>query len=192
MQTLCVFCGANKGSQPFYEKTTIELGKAVVERGWDVVYGAGNVGLMGTLANSVLAEGGKVTGVIPDFLKKMEVCHMGLSELIVVETMHQRKQIMAEKSDAFFILPGGFGTLDEFFEILTWKQLRLHQKPIGLLNQHGYYDHLLQHVEKMVQEGFLHPENKSLLIHDTELNNLLDKLASYQSEKVADKWLKKT
>lgn len=192
MQSICVFCGANKGNQAFYEELTVELGHSVVERGWEVVYGAGNVGLMGTLANTILAEGGKITGVIPDFLKKMEVCHKGLTELIVVETMHQRKQIMAERSDAFFILPGGFGTLDEFFEILTWKQLRLHQKPIGLLNSKGYYDYLLQHVNKMVEEGFLHPKNRSLLIEDTNLHSLLDKLATYQAEKVADKWLRKT
>jgi uncharacterized protein (TIGR00730 family) len=192
MQSICVFCGANKGNQPFYEELTVELGKEIVERGWEAVYGAGNVGLMGSLANSVLAEGGKITGVIPDFLKKMEVCHMGLTELIVVDTMHHRKQIMAERSDAFFILPGGFGTLDEFFEILTWKQLRLHQKPIGLLNTNGYYDYLLQHIDKMVEEGFLHPKNRSLLIEDTSLTGLLDQLAAYKTEAVADKWLRKT
>jgi uncharacterized protein (TIGR00730 family) len=192
MQSICVFCGANKGIGSEFEKLTIQLGQTIAAKGWELVYGAGNVGLMGILANSALAEGGQVTGVIPDFLKQMEVCHKGLTELIVVDTMHQRKEIMAKRSDGFFILPGGFGTLDEFFEILTWKQLRLHQKPVGLLNYNGYYNHLIQHLDVMVDNGFLHPDNRDLVIIDTDFEKLLKKMEAYQTFEVPDKWLEKS
>ncbi|MEZ4947820.1 MAG: TIGR00730 family Rossman fold protein [Saprospiraceae bacterium] len=192
MQSICVFCGANKGRGADFENITIQLGESIATRGWELVYGAGNVGLMGILANSVLAGGGQVTGVIPDFLKQMEVCHQGLTELIVVETMHKRKEIMAMRSDGFFVLPGGFGTLDEFFEILTWKQLRLHQKPVGLLNYKGYYDHLIQHLDVMVDNGFLHPDNRDLVIVDTDFESLLNKMEAYKTPEVPDKWLEKS
>lgn len=192
MTAICVFCGANKGSRPEYETLTRQLGKSLVRRGIQTVYGAGKVGLMGVLADEVLAEGGKITGIIPDFLKRMEVCHLGLTELIEVETMHQRKQKMAEISDGFFVLPGGYGTLDEFFEILTWKQLNLHQKPIGLFNHEGYYDHLIAHMDLMVREGFLRPANRDLVIIEPDLETLLDRMQEYQPQPATDKWLDRT
>jgi len=192
MTSICVFCGANKGSRPEYEALTRQLGQSLVRRGLRAVYGAGRVGLMGVLADEVLGAGGAITGVIPDFLKKMEVCHLGLTELIEVETMHQRKQIMAQISDGFFVLPGGYGTLDEFFEILTWKQLNLHQKPIGLFNHAGYYDHLVAHMDTMVREGFLRQENRELVIVENDLEKLLDRMQQYQPGRSAEKWLDRT
>lgn len=192
MTSICVFCGANKGGRPEYESLTRQLAQSLVRRGLRAVYGAGRVGLMGVLADEVLGAGGAITGVIPDFLKKMEVCHLGLTELIEVETMHQRKQIMAEISDGFFVLPGGYGTLDEFFEILTWKQLNLHQKPIGLFNYAGYYDHLIAHMDVMVREGFLRRENRELVIIENDLEKLLDRMQQYQPGKSAEKWLDRT
>lgn len=148
----------------------------MAEREMLLVYGAGNVGLMGVLADSMLENGGKVLGVIPQFLKNWEVCHTNLTELIVTDTMHQRKQIIDERSDAVIALPGGFGTLDELFEILTWKQLQLHSKPIGVLNVNGYYDHIIAHCKKMVADGFLKAANFNLLIEGKTVEELLEKL----------------
>ncbi len=152
------------------------------------MYGAGNIGLMGVIADAVLDGGGKVLGVIPSFLKEKEVCHTKLTELVVTETMHERKWIMEERSDAVIVMPGGFGTLDEFFEILTWKQLRLHAKPIGILNVDGYFDQLLDMVRHMVKEGFVRESNLGLFTVSDDIGELLGKMTR-PVDLGAEKWL---
>lgn len=176
MKSICIFCGSSKGFSPIYSEAARHVGKLLAKKNILLVYGAGNVGLMGEAADAALAAGGKVLGVIPGFLKKWEVCHSGLTELIVTETMHQRKWIMEERSDAVIVLPGGFGTLDEFFEILTWKQLKLHHKPIGLLNINGFYDSLIAHARKMTEEGFIKESNLELFCVAKTIEELLDKM----------------
>ena len=188
MKSISVFCGANKGFDPVYAAAAVEIGQTFAQRKIRTVYGAGNVGLMGILADAALENGGEVLGVIPDFLKKKEVCHTGLTELIVTRTMHERKQIMADRSDGFIILPGGFGTLDEFFEILTWRQLRLHNKPIGILDVGGFYQHLLAHINNMLEKGFLRDANLHLFTVADNLPDLLKKMAD-PVNLVEDKWL---
>jgi len=153
----------------------------LVKRDIALVYGGGDVGLMGVVANTTLTNGGKVTGIIPEFLVALEG-HFDLTESIIVETMHERKTLLADKADGFIILPGGFGTMDEFMEIVTWAQLRLHQKPIGLLNVNHYYDHLLGHVNTMMEEGFIHPEYRDFIIDDSNLDNLLDRMQAFHEE----------
>jgi uncharacterized protein (TIGR00730 family) len=158
-------------------------------RGLGLVYGAGNIGLMGILADAVLQAGGEVIGVIPQGLVDREVAHRGLTELRIVETMHQRKALMADLADGFAALPGGFGTGDELFEILTWAQLGLHGKPIGLLNVGGYFDPLLAWMDGMVLEGFLRPEHRKLLAVESEVDGLLDRLARPASQGAVSKWI---
>ncbi len=175
MKSLCVFCGSRKGHDPRFEEIARQVGRSLARRGVRLVYGAGNIGLMGAMADACLQAGGRVLGVIPDFLKEKEVCHSGLTELIVTATMHQRKEIMAARSDAFLVLPGGFGTLDEFFEILTWRQLKLHDKPIGILDVAGFYHLLLRHVEHIEQSGF-YRNDRPLFISSDDLEPLLDAL----------------
>lgn len=177
MKSLCVFCGSSKGSQPLYVEVARQLGVILAQRQIRLVYGAGNVGLMGVLADAALESGGEVLGVIPEFLVEKEVCHDGLTELIVTQTMHQRKQIMEDRSDGVLVLPGGYGTLDEFFEILTWKQLHLHDKPVGLLNVGGFYDPLLAHFRKMNEDGFIRPANLDLVVVAENVEDLLEKMA---------------
>lgn len=189
MNSIAVFCGANTGFDPAYAAAAREIGQTFAQQNILTVYGAGNVGLMGILADAALDAGGKVLGVIPDFLKEKEVCHTGLTELIVTRTMHERKQVMAERSDGFLILPGGFGTLDEFFEILTWRQLRLHNKPIGVLDVGGFYQHLLAHVRMMWEKGLLREENLQLLCTADNLPELLEKMA-VPVRVAEDKWFK--
>ncbi|RDS80477.1 TIGR00730 family Rossman fold protein [Dyella monticola] len=152
---LCVYCGSQSGHHPIYLETAQAFGQELAQRGITLVYGGGKVGLMGTVANAALASGGKVIGVIPRQLVEREVAHTGLSELVVVDTMHQRKTRMFELSDAFVALPGGFGTMDEMFEMLTWAQLGLHRYPCAFLNTQGYYDHLRGMMDHMVAEGFV-------------------------------------
>jgi uncharacterized protein (TIGR00730 family) len=178
MKRVCVFCGANAGSRDQYRIAAQALGAVLIHHGLGLVYGGGNVGLMGMLADSVLQAGGEVIGVIPQHLAAKEVAHRGVTELRIVETMHQRKAMMNELSDAFIALPGGFGTLEEFFEILTWSQLGIHRKPSGLLNVSGYYDHLLAMLDHAVAEGFLLPANRKLVIADTDADRLVQRLAS--------------
>jgi len=186
MQNICVFCGSKKGASPAYEAAAVQFSQLMVANGLDLVYGAGKVGIMGIIANEVLKQGGKVFGYIPYFLKDMEVAHLGLTELIEVETMHQRKALMAEKADAFVALPGGMGTMDELCEIVTWAQLELHNKPIGLLNVNGYYDHLLALMDHMVKEGFLSEDNRALIIDDVDGENLIKKMKAYHASKQID------
>ncbi|MBK9015957.1 MAG: TIGR00730 family Rossman fold protein [Saprospiraceae bacterium] len=188
MKSISVFCGSNKGFDPAYAAAAVEIGQTFAKRKIRTVYGAGNVGLMGILADAALENGGEVLGIIPDFLKKKEVCHTGLTELIVTRTMHERKQIMADQSDGFIILPGGFGTLDEFFEILTWRQLRLHSKPIGIFDVGGFYQHLLAHVRQMWEKGFLRDANLALFTVANNLPELLEKMVQPVNI-VEDKWL---
>lgn len=188
LNSIAVFCGSNKGFDPAFTAAAIEIGQTFAKQKIRTVYGAGNVGLMGVLADAALEAEGDVLGVIPDFLKRKEVYHTGLTELIITRTMHERKQIMAEKSDGFIILPGGFGTLDEFFEILTWRQLRLHNKPIGIFDVGGFYQHLLAHVQQMEEKGFLRQENLNLFVVADNLPELLEKMSKPVNQAV-DKWL---
>jgi uncharacterized protein (TIGR00730 family) len=160
---ICVFCGSRSGSKPIYADGARRLGKAIAARGLELVYGAGHVGLMGVLADAALAAGGRVVGVIPRSLVVRELAHRGLSEMIVVDTMHERKARMADRAEAFLALPGGYGTLDELFEILTWAQLGIHGKPIGLINTDGYFDSLLAWIDRSVSEEFVRPAYRALL-----------------------------
>ena len=187
LNRIAVFCGSSSGNEPIFSETARRVGTVLAERGIELVYGAGNIGLMGTLADAALAAGGRVHGVIPHFLKEYEVCHEGLTQLTLTQTMHERKQIMADAADGFLILPGGFGTLDEFFEILTWRQLHLHDKPIGILNVAGFYDALLSHLEILLQKGFIRPENRNLFRVASDIDELL-LLMTERQERSVDKW----
>ena len=161
--SICVYCGSRHGARAGYTAAARTLGTAIGTRGWQLVYGGGQVGLMGEVADAVLAAGGRVVGVIPESLKQREVGHQGLHELHVVPTMHLRKQMMAERADAFIALPGGIGSLEELYEVWTWRQLGYHRQPIGLLNTEGYYDELLRFMSHTVTEGFLSAEQRKVL-----------------------------
>jgi uncharacterized protein (TIGR00730 family) len=163
MKTVCVYCGSSPGARPEYLETATELGRLLAHEGMRLVYGGACVGVMGRVADAVLEGGGQVTGVIPQGLMERDLAHQGLTQLHVVATMHERKAMMAQLSDAFIALPGGIGTFEELFEILTWAQLGIHHKPCGLLNVAGYYDRLLAFLDHSVQEGFLASEHRGLL-----------------------------
>ncbi|HEV2462624.1 MAG TPA: TIGR00730 family Rossman fold protein, partial [Acidobacteriaceae bacterium] len=160
---ICVFCGSAMGARPEYESAARDLGRRIAESGYGLVYGGGSVGLMGVLADAALAAGGEVVGIIPDVIVDLEVGHSGLTELLVVRTMHERKALMAERADAFMALPGGYGTMDEFMEIVTWAQLGIHSKPCVLVNVAGYYDALMRFLDVGVSEGFIRAENRALV-----------------------------
>jgi uncharacterized protein (TIGR00730 family) len=177
---ICVFCGSNTGVRPAYADAAASVGRALAENGIGLVYGGGNIGLMGVLADAALGAGGDVVGVIPRALKEKEVAHLGLTELHVVGSMHERKALMADLSSAFVALPGGFGTFDEFCEVLTWTQLGIQQKPCGLLNVEGYYDSLLAMFDHGVAEGFLKPAHRGIIIADTAIEPLLQRLWTYE------------
>jgi len=176
MKYISVFCGSSSGNEEIFVQQAELLGRTIVHRGYGVVYGGARVGLMGAVANGAMSEGGEVIGVIPSFLKRKELEHEGLSQIHVVDTMHQRKALMDKLSDGVVTLPGGFGTMDELFEILTWGQLALHKKPIGLLNIEGYYEPLVAMSEKMIEKGFLKEEYRNLLIVEDNIEILLDKM----------------
>jgi uncharacterized protein (TIGR00730 family) len=176
---LCVFCGSSHGSNPAYAEAAAHAGKELASRGIGLVYGGGNVGLMGVLADSVLAAGGHVTGVIPEALMAKEVGHRGLPDLRVVKTMHERKALMAELADGFVALPGGIGTFEEFFEIVTWAQLGLHSKPCGLLNVNGFYDPLLRLLDHAIAERFVKPKQRDLVIAEADFGALLVRMAHH-------------
>jgi uncharacterized protein (TIGR00730 family) len=178
MKRVCVFCGSNAGVREDYRNAAQALARALFGCSLALVYGGGNVGLMGILADAMLQAGGEVIGVIPRTLVAKEVAHRGVTELHIVDTMHERKALMNDLSDAFIALPGGFGTLDEFFEILTWSQLGIHRKPSGMLNVVGYYDRLLAMLDHAVAERFLLPEYRKLVIADTDADVLLQRLAA--------------
>ncbi|MEQ3656962.1 MAG: TIGR00730 family Rossman fold protein [Dokdonia sp.] len=188
LQSICVFCGSSEGNDAHIVEQAQALGEVLAKRNITLVYGAAKIGVMGTVAQAALDQGGKVIGVIPEFLKRKEVVHLGLTQLFTNQNMHERKMKMQELSDGFITLPGGFGTLEELFEILTWSQLGLHQKPIGILNTNGFYDDLLALLEHMVKRGFLRLANYELLLVDTTIEGLLDKMIAFKAPQVP-KWL---
>ena len=179
IQRLCVYCGSAAGQDPVYAEAARELGLAIAQRGMSLVYGGGHVGLMGIFADAVLAAGAKVTGVIPTALMDSEVGHTQLTELRVVKDMHERKALMAELADGFVALPGGIGTLEELFEVMTWLQLGYHRKPVGLLNTQGFYDDLLRMLNKQRDTGFLKPAHHALLITEADTAALLDRMMGF-------------
>ena len=187
MKRICVFCGSSAGSRPEYRAAAGEFGTELVRRHLGLVYGGSNVGLMGIVANAVLAAGGEAIGVIPQHLVSPEVGHTGLTKLHVVRSMHQRKALMADLADAFVALPGGFGTLDEFCEVVTWTQLGLHAKPCGILNVLGYYRSLLAMFDHAVEEQFLKPENRRLVLSRDSIPELLAALEDWHPTHV-EKW----
>lgn len=188
MQALCVYCGSNPGFRDVYIEAAEALGRLLARRGIGVVYGGAGKGLMGRLADAALAAGGEVQGVIPHALMRKEIAHPGLTQLHVVSTMHERKALMAQLSDGFVALPGGFGTLEEIIEIVTWAQLRFHEKPCGLLNVEGYFDHLVAYLAHAEQEGFLKPEHRRMLLVAREPDELLERFGRYLAPTV-EKWL---
>jgi len=189
MKRIAVYCGSSSGVNGIYREQAAYLGRLLAERQTEVVFGGGKVGLMGHLADAVLSAGGKVTGIIPGFLHVKEVAHDGLTEMITVENMHQRKALIYDMSDGFIALPGGFGTLDELFEMLTWAQLGLHQKPVGILNVNGFYNSILNGIDSMVKEGFLKTENRDMIQLSGKADELLQKMASYHAPPLP-KWIK--
>ena len=188
MKTVCVFTGSSPGSRPEYQALAAQLGRLIAEREMTLVYGGGNVGLMGIIADAALEAGGRVIGVIPSQLLEMEVAHMGLSELQVVTSMHERKDLMITTSDAFITMPGGFGTLDELFEVLTHAQLGYHSKPCGVLNVDGFYDALLSYLDFMVAREFVKPRHRDMLVVDSEPERLLDAMLDYTAPETG-KWI---
>lgn len=184
MKRLCVFCGSSVGSNVVYADTARQLGALLAAQKIGLVFGGGHIGLMGVVADAVLAGGGEVIGVIPQALRDKELAHLGVTELHVVPGMHQRKALMADLSDAFAALPGGFGTGDEFFEILTWAQLKIHAKPIGVLNTAGYFDGMLTWMDHMVHEGFVKPKYRALVQVAAEPQALIARLlgGNYEPE----------
>ena len=178
MKRLCVFCGSNRGARPVFAEVARQTGTLLAERRIGLVYGGGRVGLMGVLADAVLAAGGEAIGVIPGHLSEREVGHGGLSELHVVGSMHERKALMARLADGFLALPGGIGTLDELFEIWTWRQLGLHSKPVGLLDTGGFFSPLVAFLDRLVEEGFLRREQRSLLEVEADPAALVDRLTA--------------
>ena len=179
MKSICVYCGSNAGSKPAYTERAIALGDRIAKEGLQLVYGGGNVGLMGIVANAVLEAGGEVTGVIPQQLADWEVAHRGLTELEIVGSMHERKMRMFDLADGFIALPGGFGTLDEMFEMLTWRQLNIGQKPIAFLNVNGYYSPLMAMIEHMVAEKFLHADQRHDLWFGEDIGQMLQWMNTY-------------
>lgn len=188
MKSVAVYCGSSAGTNEIYTQQAQEMGRVLAERHMTLVYGGGRVGLMGAVADSVLAHGGRAIGVIPDFLMGKEVEHRGLTELHIVKSMHERKLMMADLAEGFVAMPGGFGTMEELFEVLTWGQLGLHRKPIGVLNVLGFYDHLLRALDHMADEGLLRRENRHQLLNDSTPNGILDKMLAY-TPVALEKWL---
>ena len=190
MKRITIFCGSSAGHDDLYLNHACLLGKTLADRGIGLVYGGAGVGLMGAVADGALSTGGEVIGVLPNILRPRELAHQGLTRLIMVETMHERKTKMFELCDGFIALPGGFGTMEELFEVITWAQLGLHKKPIGLLNINGYYDALIQLLSTMVDHGFLKDVNRQMLLISGDANDLLQRMNSYVAPKVT-KWIDK-
>ncbi len=188
MHSVAVFCGANTGNQPFFAQAAAELGKTLAQRGIRVLFGGGSVGLMGILADAVLAHGGPITGVITDQLTELELGHKGVTDMIVVESMAERRTLLIKGTDGVITLPGGFGSMDEHFEALTLAQLHQYKKPVGLLNVHGYYDPVLKMLDRMVAYGFLKVENRGLCIDAPTVPELLDRMTKYEYQAVR-KWV---
>jgi uncharacterized protein (TIGR00730 family) len=188
MQRICVFCGSSLGARPVYVEMARALGAELARRKLGLVYGGAGIGLMGALADAALAAGGEVIGVLPRELFRREVAHRGLTELREVESMHERKALMAELSDAFIALPGGYGTLDELFEVVTWAQIGLHARPIGLLEVERFFEPLLAFLRVAAQEGFIPPQHLNLLLRAEKPAALLDELLAYRPQPLVEKW----
>lgn len=188
MHRVCVFCGSNEGGRPAYADSARALGRLLVERGLGLVYGGGNVGLMGVVADAVLAAGGEVVGVIPHALMAREIGHPGVTTMHVVDSMHERKALMAEHADAFIALPGGVGTFEELFEAITWTQLGLHAKPCGILNVEGFYDDLLRFLDRAWAEGFIKPDTRAIVKAGADPAALLD-LLEHAELPAAPRWI---
>jgi uncharacterized protein (TIGR00730 family) len=188
MKRVCVFCGSSTGGGRTYADAARELGAALARHGLGLVYGGGNIGLMGILADAALAHGSEVIGVIPQALVDKELAHRGVTELRIVKSMHERKALMADLSDAFIALPGGYGTLDEFCEILTWAQLGLHRKPCGLINVERFFDPFLAHIDTATQARFIRPQHRALILVEQQPESLLQRLLAYHPP-VAHKWI---
>ena len=189
VQRACIFCGSSPGARPAYTEAAEDLGMLLVQNGITLVFGGATVGLMGRLADTVVSEGGEAIGVIPQALVDREIAHLGLTDLHVVDTMHERKQRMADLSDAFVALPGGLGTLDELFEIYTWGQLGMHRKPIGLMNVEGYFDGLVGFLEHAVAERFVRGDHRDMLIVEDEPAPMLERLQSFDPASLTPKWI---
>ncbi len=188
MKSIAVFCGSSSGNNGIYEEQAVLLGETLAQKRIRLIYGGGKVGLMGVIANAALGAGGHVTGVIPGFLQTREVAHDNLTEMFRVDSMHERKALIDKLCDGVIAMPGGFGTLDELFEMLTWGQLGLHQKPVGLLNINGYFSHILKAIETMVNEGFLKEINRDMVLVCEDIHDLLHKMSSYRAPDVP-KWI---
>lgn len=188
MEKIAVYCGSSVGPNEIYRTQAAQLGKHLAENGLHIIFGGGKVGLMGILADAALDAGGKVSGVIPGFLHVKEVVHSGLTELITVDSMHQRKSLIEKMSDAAIALPGGFGTIEELFEMLTWGQLGLHDKAVGILNINGFFDLILSSLDHMVKEGFLKDMNRDMLLVSDQIDDLLEQMKSYSPPKIR-KWI---
>ena len=190
MKRITVFCASSFGTDKIYEEQAIALGKTLAQQNIELVYGGANVGLMGAVADGTLNAGGKVIGVLPNFLRSKEIAHQGLTELILVESMHERKTKMNELCDGVIALPGGFGTLEELFEMLTWAQLGLHKKPIAILNINGFYDSLLELLQTMTEKGLLKEVNQKMLLVSEDIEDLLNQMKNYIPPTVG-KWIDK-
>ncbi|OYQ38505.1 Rossman fold protein, TIGR00730 family [Flavobacterium cyanobacteriorum] len=190
MQTITVFCASSHGNDPLFQKEAYTTGYTLAKNNIGVVYGGACVGLMGAVADGALAAGGQVTGVLPHFLQTKEIAHTGLTRLIIVNTMHERKLEMHGLSDGIITLPGGFGTLEELFEMLTWAQLGLHKKPVGLLNVSGFYNSLLAFIDEAVQKGLLKQDNRDMILVDENMDRLLEKMRNYKAPETP-KWITK-
>lgn len=188
MNRITVFCASSFGTEKIYEEQAIALGKTLAEQNIELVYGGANVGLMGAVADGTLNAGGKVIGVLPNFLRSKEIAHQGLTELILVESMHERKTKMNDLCDGVIALPGGFGTLEELFEMLTWAQLGLHKKPIAVLNINGFYDPLLELLQTMTEKGLLKEVNQKMLLVSEDIDDLLEQMKNYTAPTVG-KWI---
>ena len=190
MKSIVIFCGSSSGKNPAFVEKAFELGKKLAQESIQVIYGGAKVGVMGAVAEGCLEHGGEVIGVLPHFLSSKEVRHQHLTQMIMVESMHERKMTMNELSDGVIALPGGFGTMEELFEMLTWAQLGLHQKPIGILNVDGYYDHLFRFFDQMIHDGLLHEKFNSMVLKSDSMDDLLAQMRNYEPIEVP-KWLDK-
>ncbi|SNR57960.1 TIGR00730 family Rossman fold protein [Flavobacterium sp. ov086] len=190
MKRITVFCGSSFGTEEIYKEQATLLGQTLAKQNIELVYGGANVGLMGAVADGILNEGGKAIGILPNFLRSKEIAHLGLTELILVESMHERKTKMNDLCDGVIALPGGFGTLEELFEMVTWAQLGLHKKPIAILNINGFYDSLIELTQTMVEKGLLKEANQSMLLVSDNIDDLLDKMRNYVPP-TTGKWIDK-
>ncbi|EMY4797615.1 TIGR00730 family Rossman fold protein [Bacillus cereus group sp. BceL296] len=190
MNSICVFCGSNFGESEEYKNTAEKLGEFLGKKNTTLIYGGGKVGLMGSVANSALQAGGNVVGIIPEFLRDKEIAHQGLTDLIVVDSMHSRKQKMSELADGFIVLPGGYGTYEEMFEVLSWGQIGIHKKPVGLINVDGFFDPLLKMLQHTVDKGFARPENLNLILSSTNIEELFAQMKDY-NHVIVNKWVDK-